>query len=245
MVLPLLAVLVFAPAAEGSAPPPAESEAPDVDALEAEAQAAFDAGDYDRVVEVAKRGYEASGKLAFLYAQAHAERYRGNCRDAMGLYGRVIAADPEGPFAAFARDGIQACEARDPEPEVAPEPEPEPAPPPIPVEPAPAEPTRDRKRSDPVGIALVSLGAASAVASVALFVTGGLALDQAEDADDEAVFDDSRIRARRLFIGGGVAAGAAVALTTVGAIRLARHRREHVALHLTPEFVGLSLRARF
>ncbi len=221
-----------------------EAAEPDVETLAAEAQAAFEAGDYDRMLEISKQAYARSGNLAFLYAQAHAERFRGNCRDALGLYGRVIAADPDGPYAPLAREGIQICEAEPeaaaPEPEA--EPEPVEPPPPAPVEPAPAA---DRRRPDPLGTALLATGAASAAASVVLFISGGVAANRADDAGDESTFDDARTRARGLMLGGGIAAGVAVALITGAGIRLSRVRRDRVAVRVSPEFVGLSVRSRF
>lgn len=248
MFLPLLTVLLFAPAeAAPTATPPTSTES-DVSALATEAQEAFDAGDYDRVVDVAQRAYALSGSLAFLYAQAHAERFRGNCREALGLYGRVLAADPSGPYAEVARKGITICEAQ-------PDPEPDPVPPPAPIpepEPKPEsnpEPVEDtspvRPRPDALGVGLVSAGAVSAVASIALFASGGVAAGQADTTDDEQTFVDARDRARNLLIAGGAVAGAAVVFSTLGAVRLVRKRREQVQVHLSGAYVGLSLRSRF
>lgn len=229
-----------------------EAEEPDIEQLAASAQAAFDAGDYDRVVILAKTAYAASGSLSFLYAQAHAERFRGNCRDALGLYGRVIAADPVGPFSSLAREGIQICEAEaEGSPaELQPPPPVHGAPAPTPSAPSPdaqsstpttEEPDQARgRRPDAADSLLLAGGAASAAVAVALFASGGASATSAERAADEGAFAESRTRARGLMIGGAIASGVAVGLLAGSIARfVGGRRRQRVAVRVKPGFGGI------
>ncbi|HWB79122.1 MAG TPA: hypothetical protein VG755_29380 [Nannocystaceae bacterium] len=199
-----------------------EPTEPTVEELERRAQIAFEAERYDEVVELAAQAYAKTGDVRHLYAQAHAERFRGNCKDALALYARVMAAEPDGLFGQHAREGIKLCEqtlgderATPPEPKVAPTP-PQPLPPPDRVQ---------RRTVDPLGTALLSLGVASLAGAASLAALAGTHARRLDRARDEQTIVDERRRARAFE---GAAIGVSVlgtGLVVGGIVRLVQRRR--------------------
>lgn len=188
---------------------PAVSDAPTESELEARAQQAFAAGRYDEVVELAAQAFALTGQLRHLYAQAHAERFRGNCNAALGLYARVLAADTDGVLGQHAREGIKLCESSITEAAAEP-------PPPV-FEPTPPSPTpqvaprpegRSRRR-DPVGPLLLGVGIVGIAASASLAVVASLHARRLDRAGDERRVLDEQRRARGF-------EGAAIAVAVLG-----------------------------
>ncbi len=197
-----------------------------------EARHAFEAGDYDRVVELSREAYEATGEISFLYAQAHAERFRGNCEAALALYGRVLAANPTGEYAAFAQQGVRLCEEKLATESTEPNPEPEPEPdlqaeslPPRRDDKAapPANPISDTEASRPspdvLGATLLSTGAVATAAGATLLVSGDFARRRADTAGDEATHIEHRERSTRLTISGATVGGAGASPPVGAAVR--------------------------
>lgn len=218
------------------------------------ATAAYEAGDFERVVELAAAAYALTGEVRHLYAQAQAEHARGNCAAALALYGRVLASDPDGELGGYAAEQIHRCESRlDQEAAVeedtvqpetpAPEPETSPVPPPDP----PAVLDHDEsksKRVDPLGTALLGSGLAVAAGGTTLTLLARSAANQARDTNDEATYTDHRNRWRGMLIGGSIALGVGGALLVGAAVRyglVARSRGVGVATTGT----GLTLHGRF
>lgn len=217
-----------------------------------EARQAFEAGDYDRVVELSRKAYAATGELSFLYAQAHAERFRGNCEAALALYGRVLAANPTGEYAGFAQKGVRLCEEElAAEGTVLPEPEPEPVPPPRVVEepqpnPEPrAEQDTARPSPDALGAILLSTGAVATVAGASLLVSADFAGRRADNALDEATHIENLERTRTLTISGAIVGGVGVALLGGATLRYLTLHRSRRSASLIPYDRGVAVVGRF
>ncbi len=219
-----------------------------------EARRAFEAGDYDRVVELSREAYEATGELSFLYAQAHAERFRGNCEAALALYGRVLAANPTGEYAGFAQQGVRLCEEELAANPTTPSPEPEPSPEPPPprvvedTQPAP-EPVTEQatRRSSPdiLGAILLSTGAVATVAGATLLVSADFAGRRANNARDEATHIDNLERTRTLTISGAIVGGVGVALLAGATVRYLTLRRSRASASFIPYNRGVVVVGRF
>jgi hypothetical protein len=218
-----------AAASDRSRAEPAPSTAPSgdesVEALELRAQQAFAAGRYDEVVTLAAEAFARTGELRHLYAQAHAERFAGRCKDALGLYARVMAADPEGVLGQHAREGIKLCESQL---EQAPTPPPPlvrdaavpPASPPPPVEPR-------RRAADPLGSVLLGLGVASLAAGASFAVLAASHARKLDRADDEQRIAVEQRRARA-FEGAAIGVSAlGTGLVIGGIVRLVQRSRRH------------------
>lgn len=204
------------PTAAASDPPPA-STAPSEEELELRAQQAFEAGRYLEVVELAAEAYARTGELRHLYAQAHAERFAGNCEAALGHYARVMAAEPESMLGQHARDGIKLCEQQLPRERPRPD-----------VEPAAQDETpttpKSPRRPDPLGSTLLTFGIASLAGATALAVLAGTHARRLEAAVDERTLLDEQRRAR-VFEGASIAVGVAgSALVVAGIVRLVQRR---------------------
>lgn len=221
-----------------------------------EARQAFEAGDYDRVVELSRQAYEETGEISFLYAQAHAERFRGNCEAALALYGRVLAANPTGEYAGFAQQGVRLCEeelATEPttsEPEPEPQPEILPPPPQRVTEAASnqdpdADTNAQRPSPDVLGATLLSTGAVATAAGATLLVSGDFARRRANAAADEATHIEHRERSSRLVISGAVVGGVGVALLVGASIRYLTLRRSRASAAVVPYERGVAVVGRF
>jgi hypothetical protein len=221
-------VLVAAPRAAAHAPVAAESEPvaeaeATVEELETRAQEAFQAGRYDEVVELAAEAYARTGEVRHLYAQAHAERFRGHCEEALALYARVMAADPDGVLGQHARDGIKLCEeqlAHAPAPALTTD-----AVAKTPPATPPPTPRDERRRPDPLGTVLVVLGAATLAVGASLAVLASSHARKLDRATDERTIVDEQRRARAFQ---GSAIGVSVlgtGLVIGGIVRLVQRSR--------------------
>jgi hypothetical protein len=249
-VVPLWAILLLTPpepapdgdpttatqTATQTATAPADPDPNDESALERAAQEAFAQERYADTVRLAARAFELTGDYRHLYAAAHAERFRGNCGAALGLYARVMAAEPTNELGELARRGIQLCEEThsDPgsiaAPTSPPDPSSEPAPE-VATSPDPTpEPPRPRPRwiRDPLGGTLLGTGIVAVAVGAGLWVQSSADLRAADRAEDEAAFAGARQRAQGFRIGGIIGFAAGGALLTGAAIRyglVARPRR--------------------
>jgi hypothetical protein len=232
------------PAADAQAT--ATDPAPDPNdeaALEQAAQRAFAGQRYDDVVRYAARAFEVSGDYRHLYAQAHAERFRGNCATALGLYARVMAAEPDSELGELARRGIALCGDAAPDPAPAPtasappDPAPTPTTSPTPTDPQPAHRSRAPVwlRDATAGV-LMATGVAAVAAGAGLWVQSSADLRASDRADDEAEFVDRRGRAQGFRVGAVVAFSVGGALVTGAAIRygLVARRSRNRAISLAP-----------
>jgi len=192
----------------GSAPTAGSVSDPQAQALVAEAQAAFDASDFDTSAAKLERAFGLEPIPTLLYPWAQAERARGNCTRAIELYQRFLDSGPPQRTAEYARQNIERCRQPD-EPEVTPEAAPAEVPPspvvvttdPVPqvrdVEPDP--PARRAWMRDPAGASLFGGGLAVLTVGAVLL---GVASGQAGRIDDEPRYDDyleerSRVTAMR------------------------------------------------
>lgn len=218
-----------------------------VEQIADDAEAAFEAKRYAEAAAGFAEAFARQPHPGYLYAQAQAERFGGNCRDAIEHYREFIALSPgEGPTRNAERN-IGECEKTlaletkpDPEPPspaVAPEPELEP--PPDRVDTPPPPKPRPWYR-DPWGGTLVGLGV------VGLAVGGGLygqaVADEkaAANADDVDAYGHRIERASTLSRAGIAMFAVGGALTVAGIIRwsvLAARGRETHATSRGPTFV--------
>ncbi len=219
---------VTARAREPEPAPPTSSEAvpevPSEASLETQAQEAFAAGRYDEVVALAAEAYARTGQIRHLYAQAHAERFAGHCDAALGLYARVMAAEPDSVLGQHAREGIKLCEQslpREPPP-------PEPVAPTV-VAPTPAPtPTKADTRAragDPLGGTLLGLGLAAFAASASLAVVSASHARRLDRADDERTLLDEQRKARGFEAGAITLGVVGTGLVVGGIIRLVQRSR--------------------
>ena len=194
-VLGLLIALTFAGAADAK---PTKEQAR---AVYAKGKAAYERGDYGEALVQFEEAYRLSSTPALLFNMAQAHRLSGpdHCQQALELYRRYLAEDPNAKNrgeAAERIDEMQECAARAEEKtdSAAPPPEPEPTPPravPAPAPsartetpPAPAKPVRARgdgarDRVRPTA-AIVVTGA-----SVALGIAGVILYSRASAKYDE------------------------------------------------------------
>ncbi len=226
------------------------------DELERQAQVAFSAGDYERVVELAAQAHAVTGALRHLYAQAHAQRFAGDCQAALALYARVLAAEPDGPFGTLSRDGIRLCESQlaTQTPAPAPTPAPPPAEPSEP-EPEPAQDVgdsqpdreeRDRWIEDPLGGVLLGVGVAGLAVGAGLSIAAGSVSRAAESADNETFYAGDRQRSRRLIAGGAVSFAVGGVLIVGAAARYAVvARRLRLAAAIGSDGAWMAVTGRF
>ena len=249
----------FALALRFVAPPdPAQPEG-DPEAVvaeaEAEARAAFDAKDFDRMVELSRDAYARTGDLRFLYAQAHAERLRGDCDTALGLYGRVLAANPTGTYADYAQKGVRLCEEELTKAPPKPEPPPKPAaveepgaddtdPVPQPPQP-PTAPDTPGRRTDVTMAVLLSAGAIATVTGGTLLVSSDVSRRRANAAEDEATHIENLQRTRTFRISAAVVGSVGVALLGGALARVLVIRRGESQVVLLPDGLGARLSGRF
>jgi hypothetical protein len=236
-----LLLLLAPPAAAPSpaSPPPvdagevrAEPDPQDEAALERAAQEAFAGARYADTARYAARAFELTGDYRHLYAQAHAERFRDNCASALGMYARVMAAEPNSELGELARRGIQLCErsptqAHPPTTTPPPATAPETAAPSEPVGPADAPAPRGTWIRDPLGGTLLAAGVAGIAVGAGLWVQSSADLRAADRSSDEADFADARRRAQNFRTGATVAFAAGGALITGAVVRyglVARNR---------------------
>lgn len=225
-------LVVLGSGARADGPPaPLPAAKPHVDA----GVAAYGAGDYELAVREFTAAYKIDPQPAVLYAWAQSLRLGNRCSDAIAVYRRYLATNPNDAQTAATQHGISLCE-RARGPEHAPPPEPEPPPPPEPARPEPGpaidDPRLRRWYADPVGGALVIGGAVSIGVGVGLLVRSS----QNRDAAGGVVFRDDFLELletatlqRRLGVAG---LGLGAALVTGGVIRYVtrRERQRDVAI---------------
>lgn len=246
-----------APDAAGELVAEPEPEPRSEEELERAAQAAFAAEDYAQVVSLAAEAYALTGALRHLYAQAHAERFAGDCQAALALYARVLAADPGGPFGSLSRDGIRLCEERLATEVEPPAPTPEPPPPAVPAATTPApppvrddgpdEPRQERRWiADPVGGVVLGFGVAALAVGTGLAVAASSATRAAESAGDERDYAADRRRSRTLAVGGIASLAAGGLLVAGAAIRYATvARRLRLSAGVSRYGIAVAVTRRF
>jgi hypothetical protein len=115
LLLALAAFVAVEPAfadAPAPAPAPATPGGPTTATGQARLAAgdvAYMAGDFARAATEYAAGYAAEGWSGFLFAQAQAQRRRGDCPSALALYDRFLATAPDQRAEQMTRDGIAAC----------------------------------------------------------------------------------------------------------------------------------------
>jgi tetratricopeptide (TPR) repeat protein len=206
------------------------------------------AGDYDQASTALAEAFSLDPDPAYLYAQAQAERFGGDCATAVRLYRAFLSEDPPDEDRALAERHIVACEGQrhreSPQPS---EPQPREPPPSLPPSPAFEEPTSvqsepakvDTPRpapwmTDVAGGVLVGGGVAGV--GVGLGLHGrSLVLDRAADgqADTQDEFAQRLQRAIVFNRVGLVTLGVGSALIAAGVIRYivvaSRGRRSRTA----------------
>lgn len=204
--LVLLVLLVARPAAAEDAEPQTEAGR----ARFAAGSAAYASGDYDLAAREFAAGFAAEPWSGFLYARAHAERKRGRCDDAVGLYKRFIATNPPEKSRQQAEDAMAACGAAgDPQP---PPPKDDAPPKGRPTEPPPRPAPRfQQKLALGLGLGAVLVGGAATTAYVLARRDARSADDQPTLPEAEARFDRAESRLLLARIGAGVGTALAVA----------------------------------
>ncbi len=194
--------------------------------------AAYEAGDYETAIRELEAAHRIDPQPAILYAWAQALRLAGRCAEAIAVYRRYLATDPNAAQTAAAQHGITLCERARPA-----EPAPAAAPPEAPVD-TPPDPARagpaagpatdpsQRRRwyADPLGGALVIGGAASLGAGVGLLVRSSQNRDAAREAvyrEDFVELLDTATFQRRL---GAVSLTLGAALVAGGVVRYVTRR---------------------
>lgn len=223
-----------------------------------QAEAAFEAGDYETAISAARQAYIDEGDPVYLYVQAQAERFGGRCEEAIAHYREFVQAVPQGPAADAARDNIAECEQALGQAETTSSSEPDLVAPLGPLEPdapdseeppidtPPTTGPSDRDRSwirDPWGGALVGVGV------VALAVGGGLYgqarrdAREARAADNVVTYGEQIDRAIALSRAGIPLMATGGALMVAGVVRwIVVARRGTTAERLTLKPGGLGLR---
>ncbi|MEZ4369112.1 MAG: hypothetical protein R2939_22935 [Kofleriaceae bacterium] len=195
----------------------------------AEAQARFDAGtaayqaaDYDRAATEFAAGYAAEPWAGFLYARAQAERKRGRCDVATGLYQRFLAADPPPRARQLAEDALAACGDSSPPPITTPPPASTPppvtSPPPEAVDLGPAPGFHHK-----LAVGLLAAGAISGGLATWSYLSARAAAADAERAPTFAEFEPLAERSEDRLLLARVAGGVGAALVVAGVVRLVVH----------------------
>jgi tetratricopeptide (TPR) repeat protein len=199
---------------------------------------AYEAGDF----AAASREFEAAVRIdpvpAVLYAWGQSLRQGGRCTEAIAVYRRYLATNPDELQAAAATTGIALCEAARPPP--APAPAPAPAAP-LPSAAGPTDTPRRAWYHDPAGGALVIGGVAMAGIGASFFVLAERSIDRAEREPlrDRFVEQlDEATQRRRL---GYAGAGLGAVLVLGGIVRYATRGdgRAPVAVTASPGMVSI------
>lgn len=175
-------------------------------------------GDYAEASAAYAAAYGADPNPDYLYGWAQSERRAGNCARAVTLY-REYASLPVSDAAKDAaaknarRCGEGLTEAEHPPPPVVVSPDPAPK-----AEPAPRG--SDRWRRDALGLTLVAVGGATAVATLVLAVDSAQQGRLAGEADVEAQYARKTERATKTGTAALVCGVVATAAVTAGVVRL-------------------------
>ncbi len=240
----------------GFAPPTAEERI-------ARGNELFAEKDYEGAARELEQAYALDPYPRLLVAWAQAELYSGDCVKSLELYERYLDGDPPADDVAKVQPFIDQCRAEVSDAEENPLP-PETDPveegvvasdePPAPTQLTPREPPDDipeRARPwhrDPLGGALVGIGAAVSLAGVGLATAAGVHDRQANDVRLHGEFEDAVDRAlleARLSYGAFALGGA---LVIGGAVRygvVARRSRSGGRLSVVPGPRSLQIRGRF
>lgn len=169
-----------------------------------EAQAAFDAGEWERAVVALDRAYQLDARAEYLFMQAQVLRAHDRCDDAIVRYREFIATAPPREDVLSAQAGLALCGATEPAARV-----------PAPVVVAPATPPvappvrAAARRPDAWTHALLWPGLAIAGAGAGLLAAGHVRADRAHDAASEPEFE-------RLGRSAPALAQAGIALLSIG-----------------------------
>ena len=235
----------------------------DPEAMQAftDAQAAFNAQNFEEASRLLEKAYMIEPKMDLLYPWAQAERNLGNCDVAIDLYQQFLDAGAEGQFAEAAQQNIDRCKeevGEEEEEEFIPAPtgdpleddpleeEPEPEPEPEPVKEKDDQPKTKKWYADPVGGVLFGVGLAGVGVGAGLL---GVAGSTARGADDAATNDgylEERDRATKFRNGGAIVLSIGGALLVGAIIRyaiVAKKNKQPKSAHLRPH--GLGLTGRF
>ena len=233
----------------------------DPEAMQAftDAQAAFNAQNFEEASRLLEKAYMIEPKTDLLYPWAQAERNLGNCDVAIDLYQQFLDAGAEGQFAEAAQQNIDRCkeEVGEEEEEIIPVPtddpledeleeEEEEEPEPEPVKREDDQPKTKKWYADPVGGVLFGVGLAGVGAGVGLLGVAGSTARGAPNAATNDGYLEERDRATTfrnagaivLSIGGALLVGAIIRYAVV-----AKKNKQPKSAHLRPS--GLGLTGRF
>ena len=233
-----------------TAPPaslvPAPSPSPSlVGAMSEDARAHYERGlalytakDYTGAIRELEAGYTIEPRREFLFAEAQARRLDGDCKNAVPLYRRFLASEPEDVQANAAHIALGRCaeQMASAPPPVAARPAQRAAPPPPPA-PRPPPPPPAPWYQDGVGAALLGAGVVGLVTGSVYTVAARAARDDANQAaptypDYARLWDTARSRSQIAIA--GFAAGATLASAAI--VRYLRVRGRHGATAAAPTF---------
>jgi tetratricopeptide (TPR) repeat protein len=180
---------------------------PPADIVEA-INAAYEAGDYARALELIDRAYASDPRPAYLYSKGEILTAAGDCKGAIEAFEAFLATEPPEVDAAATRAKIEGCEESPPPPEVTPPTEPKP-----PVDRPPPRPVA----RDPTFIALLTVGAGLAITGASLLVAARVTADRTGNASTEGAWESDVTRVRGLSISGAVIVGVGSSLV-LGAV---------------------------
>ncbi|MCH9687411.1 MAG: hypothetical protein K0V04_38610 [Deltaproteobacteria bacterium] len=242
---------------------------PEAQAKLREAQAAFEAEDFQAAAAAVEAAYIIEPEPMLLYPWAQAERSLGNCSAAVELYQQFLDSDPAEEVATIARDNRDTCqeqldedaaaaaaaEAEIIEDEIIEDDviEDEPAPVVASVTPKDDEPKAKAWYTDPVGGALVGVGVVGVGVGAGLMGAGSGAARKAGDQGTHNGYLGERDRATGLRNGGAIALSIGGALIVGGVVRyllVAKKNKSqatawHVAPGLSRRWSGVSIGRRF
>ena len=206
-----------------ASPTRAWASAPEQESPGQRAARHFAAEEWDEAIEALIEAYAIDPDPDYLYARAQAERFRGRCEVAIGLYRRFLASDPSPQQRDDTLRNIELCEAQTREPPVSPPVSTVSPPPPRPTaaDTTSRPPTDVRPlqpaRHDVAGATLVTVGAVVTAAGASLWIAGASIRARAPDAAREADYARAADRGRAL-TGAGIGLGSAGLVALVAGI---------------------------
>lgn len=233
---------------------PARSAEPPPETPAQRAGRHFEAQEWDQAVEALIDAYAIDPDPDYLYARAQAERMRGNCRVALGLYHRYLDTQPSPAQVTDTEVNIRRCEEELWTQQAAAAPDPVPAPPretSDPVVEAAAPVARDQPRPwhrDPAGGVLLATSIVALSSGATVWVLGGRWRKDAPDAATEDAYSDRARRGRITTAAGIATVGVGVALAVGAAVRygiVARRRPVAIVPGGGPGVVMLGAAGRF
>ncbi len=179
-------------------------------------------GRVDEALVVIEEAASTSSDPRFLYMRAALEEQLGRCGVASALYREFWVKTSELEDRRVAEAGLRRC-GETPPVESAPPAKPEPPSPREPMDPPqPPAPVDGGVRwtRDPLGLSLVGLGGAGALASGSMGLVSLVQARNSERADALSEYRARRAAVQRLQVAAGVCAGVSAALLIAGSIRL-------------------------